>query len=243
MLPTHLTERLQLFADPRFRFDAEPHEYYLGERQLTNFSTWIKDYKKPFDREGQSLLTAVRRGIATEAVLAEWDRSQWVGTKTHEFIANYYATGGCPLVDAEPDPEVALRCEKFLQLRADRLQSFLPVAQELPIFHEASGLCGTLDFLAWHLPSQQLYVLDWKTNTKIATDQDRAYRNLLGPFADLIDHEHNVYSLQISLYRLLLEEAGIETAGGAIVHLPGGDAPAVIYQAINYRARLRALLF
>jgi hypothetical protein len=242
MIPQHITERLQVFADLRFRFDEAAHEYWLGERQLTNWSAWIKNYKDVFDREAQAPRTAAKRGISVQAVLAEWDFSEWLGTQTHAYIERRYTWGP----DAElrsANQEVALRCEKFEQLRAGRLKDFAPVAQELRIFHEPTGLCGTLDFLGWHVPTQQLYVLDWKTNKAIGTDQGPIWRMLKGPFADLGDHEHNVYSLQISLYRILLEEAGILTAGGAIVHLPAGTAPGTIYQAIDYRSRLRNIIF
>jgi hypothetical protein len=124
-----------------------------------------------------------------------------------------------------------------------RLQDFLPVAQELRVFHESTGLCGTLDFLGWHVPTQQLYVLDWKTNKAINSDRDTIWRMMWGPFKDLADHEHNTYSLQISLYRVLLEEAGLPTGGGAIVHLPPGRAAAQVYKAIDYRSRLRDVIF
>lgn len=232
-----------MFADPRFRFEAAPHEYYLGERQLTSFSTWIKAYKEAFDREDQAPRTAAKRGISIAQVLAEWDRSQWVGTQTHAFIEQHYQH---PQADGQSftptDPEVLRRCEKFLTLRAGHLRDFQPVAQELRLFHEPSGLCGTLDFLGWHVPTQQLYVLDWKTNGKIGTDRDPVWRTLRGPFADLGDHAHNVYSLQISFYRLLLAAAGIPTAGGALVHLPPGNQSATVYQAVDYQGRLRELL-
>jgi hypothetical protein len=244
MIPTWLQERLQVFADPRFRFIADAHEYYLAERQLTPFSTWIKDYKEAFDEPGQARRTADKRGISVEEVLAGWERSRWVGTKTHEFIeAHYQATCPAELPEPELDAEVILRCKKFLGLRTGRLQNYRPAALELKLFHEPSGLCGTLDFLGWHESSQQLYVLDWKTSTKIGTDRDPVWRRMYEPFADLADHEQNVYSLQISFYRLLLEQAGIPTAGGAIVHLPTGHQPAQLYPAIDYRDRVRALIF
>ena len=241
MIPTWILERLQVFADPRLRFEEEAHEYYLADRKLINWSTWIKDYKEPFDRAGQAPRTAAKRGISVEAVLAEWDRSEWVGTQVHAFIESYYQDAGSAV--CEPDDEVLLRCQKFQAVRASRLRDFVPVAQELRIFHEPTGLCGTLDFLGWHEPTEQLYVLDWKTNKAINTDRDPIWRMLDGPFRDLGDHEHNVYSLQISLYRILLEEAGISTAGGAIVHLPPGPGSPHVYQAIDYRSRLRNVIF
>jgi ATP-dependent exoDNAse (exonuclease V) beta subunit len=240
MIPNWIYERLLLFADPRLRFNAELHEYHLDQRPLTPWSQWIKQYKETFDAQAQAPRTAAKRGLTVEQVLAEWDRSNWVGTKTHEYIEAYYqdANASC-----EHDKEVLLRCQKFLTLHQGRLQDFLPVAQELRVFHEPTGLCGTLDFLGWHVPTQQLYVLDWKTNKAINSDRDTIWRMMWGPFADLADHEYNTYSLQISLYRILLEEAGLPTGGGAIVHLPPGRSPAHVYKALDYRSRVRDAIF
>jgi hypothetical protein len=240
-----IAERLQTFADARFRFLAEPHTYHLGERQLTPWSSWIKDYKEPFIEADIAPSVARKRGLSVEQVLAEWEHNRWVGTETHEYIRSYYEAreAFAPSPEWPTNPDVWERCRKFRALDVSKLASITPIAMELPIFSEALGLCGTLDFLGRFDTTDKLYVLDWKCTKKVSTDQDKVWRNMLGAFSDLADHEHNVYSLQISFYRLLLEQAGIETAGGAIVHLPPGTAPGKIYQAKDYRARLRTMLF
>ena len=238
--PAWIKDRLAYFADPRFSFDPEPHEYRLGERVLTSCTSWVKQYKEPFDGPAIAASLSLRRGCPAAEVLAKWERAGWVGTMTHEFIEHYYNHD--TQLTGEEDPEVRLRCQKFLALHFARLHKFEPVAQELRVFHEGLGVCGTLDYLGWHKEKQELWVLDHKTSKKIGTDQDSTWRRMFGPFADLWDHELNVYSLQISLYRLMLEARFIPTAGGAIVWLPGGDAPAQIIPAIDYRERLRTLL-
>ena len=239
-LPEWINERLAYFADPRFTFDAGPHEYRLGERLLTSCTSWVKQYKEPFDAARIARSLSLRRGCSDQEILAEWERAGWVGTKTHEFIENYYNHGTA--LTGQEDSEVHLRCEKFLTLHHARLHHFAPVAQELRVFHEGLGVCGTLDYLGWHKQKQELWVLDHKTSKKIGTDADSTWRKMYGPFADLWDHELNVYSLQISLYRLMLEAQFIPTAGGAICWLPGGEAPARIVQTFDYRDRLRKLL-
>ena len=240
--PAWIKERLAYFADPRFTFDPEPHEYRLGERLLTSCTSWVKQYKEPFDAAKIVRSLSSRRGCSDQEILAEWERARWVGTRTHEFIENYY--NHHMQLTGEEDPEVHLRCEKFLTLHFARLHKFEPVAQELRVFHEDLGVCGTLDYLGWHKDRQELWVLDHKTSKKIGTDKDSTWRRMLGPFADLWDHEHNVYSLQISLYRLMLEAQFIPIAGGAICWLPGGgNTPAQIIPAIDYREQLRTLLF
>lgn len=139
------------------------------------------------------------------------------------------------------DGEVSLRCLKFLEIANSRLQCFEPIGQEIRMFHEASGLCGTLDFLAYHKERKEYWVVDWKSNKVIRTDNDRCYGNMLGEFSDLKDNEHNVYSLQISLYRLFLKSVGITTAGGIIVHLPTNTTPPAIYKTIDHTHRISTL--
>ena len=238
--PAWIKDRLAYFADPRFTFDPAPHEYRLGDQLLTSCTSWVKQYKEPFEAARIARSLSLRRGCSDQEILAEWERAGWVGTVTHEHIENFYNHKAS--IGSDEDPEVWRRYSKFLSLHQDRLHAFAPVAQELRVFHEELGICGTLDYLAWHKEKQELWVLDWKTSKKIGSDQDSQYRRMFGPFADLWDHELNVYSLQISLYRLMLEARFIPTAGGAIVWLPGGDTPAQVIPAIDYRERLRELL-
>ncbi|WP_216726097.1 PD-(D/E)XK nuclease family protein [Hymenobacter siberiensis] len=241
-----IQEKLQVFADPRFRFDPGPHRYFLGERELTSATTWLKQFSEPFIREERAAWMEAKYGRPAQEYLDEWDRAGDIGTKTHQFIEDFYnhqlglSKFAPPLLHG--DGEVSLRCLKFLELQSTRLQNYQPVGQEIRLFHEAAGVCGTLDFLAEHTPTGKLYVLDWKTSKKIDTDQDKIWRNLKRELRDIADNEHNKYSLQISLYRVMLEEAGIETAGGAIVWLPTGGTAPRLFTAIDYRHRVRPLL-
>ena len=123
--PAWIAERLAYFADPRFTFDAGPHEYRLGERVLTSCTSWLKDYKEPFDAARIARSLALRRGCSDQEILAEWERAGWVGTWTHEFIEHYY--NGRPGYTERDDAEVQLRYGKFLQLHAARLHAFEPV--------------------------------------------------------------------------------------------------------------------
>jgi hypothetical protein len=85
---------------------------------------------------------------------------------------------------------------------------------------------------------------DWKTNKdfKDDTHPKGRFKKLLHPFSDLYENSHNEYSIQLSLYRLILEdEIGIETDGGFLVHLgPGGVSK--IYPMKDLRERLKIYL-
>jgi hypothetical protein len=244
MVPAHLIDRLaELRADTRFRFEAKDHKYFLGMRLLTHFSEWMKEFKTPFDEQGNAQRMAREQQCDPQVFLDQWKYSREViGTGSHNYI-DAFVRGGAQAAPEHPDAEVQRRCGKFRDLYWRRLhQNFTHVASEQPIFDEATGYCGTPDWLAWHVKEQGLWVLDWKTNKRFARTGDTIWRKLLKYFADLPDQEQTYYSIQISFYRVLLERLGIATQGGAIVWLPPGTAQGTILAAHDYRERLRGLL-
>ena len=121
-VPAWIKDRLAYFADPRFGFDPEPHEYRL----LTSCTNWVKQYKRPFNATSIAHSLSLRRGCTDQEILAEWERAGWVGTRTHEFIEKYY--NHSTQLTGEEDPEVHLRCEKFLTLHFARLYRFASIA-------------------------------------------------------------------------------------------------------------------
>ena len=112
-------------------------------------------------------------------------------------------------------------------------------------------------FVKWNLISQEpflfwdskrnrvLFILgDWKTNGEFKDDNHPKgkYKKLLRPFTFLYENHHNEYSIQISLYRLILEEElGIETESGFLCHIGPDDEPK-IYPAKDLREPLKAYL-
>jgi hypothetical protein len=83
-----------------------------------------------------------------------------------------------------------------------------------------------------------------KTNKDFKHDDhpDGRYKKLLRPFSNLWENHHNEYSIQISLYRLILEdEVGIETESGFLCHI-GPDERPKLYPAKDLRQQLRAYL-
>ena len=241
---TDIQARLQAFADPRFSFTADTHEYFLSGKPLLSFSTWIKDFTEPFDELKVAGFSASKRGCTVEEVLAEWKASRTLGTQVHALIERFYTRPNEPLTDwQDQHPDVVARYAKFVKFHTERLHTLAPLALELQVFNEPAGLCGTIDYVGQHKDTGGLYVLDFKSNKEITRTAGRFTKRMRGALCDLYDLHSVKYSLQISYYRVLLEESGIPTAGGALVWLPPGDTPAEIIQATDYRKRIRSLLF
>jgi ATP-dependent exoDNAse (exonuclease V) beta subunit len=200
---------------------------------------FLGQFKKPFDSDMIAGMVAKKRGTAKKIILAEWkeisDIALKLGTNVHKWIEDYY-NGLNP--EMPTDEREVDRITKFLALYEEKLHKFTPVHQEFRVFSRKWGLAGTLDALFKLNDSR--YVGDWKTNKKFTTDADGEGRKqkLLYPFDDMWDNSLNGYSIQLSLYRLILqEEAGYETQGGFLVWIGPNEKPEM-HKIVDFRNQL-----
>lgn len=236
-----LLRRLKHFDDPTFTFESVEHVYHLNGQKLTSATTYLDRFVKPFDEEYWSKRKADEGGVTQEEILAKWkakrDRACDIGTMTHEFIEHFYE-GAKPKMPE--DPQVKEKVAKFMKIYESKLKQLKPVASEVRVFSRRWPVCGTFDQL--FLYEGQVIVGDWKTNEKIKTDKDFCFGYLQGPFSKWKENEVNKYSIQISLYQLILEEAGISSDYGFICHLPPGEDEPKVYKLHNFKEQLRAHL-
>jgi len=199
----------------------------------------LGQFKKPFDSEMIAGIVAKKRGVSKKIILAEWkeisDIALKLGTNVHKWIEDYYNGENPELPTAENEYE---RVQMFLTLYEDKLHKFKPLHQEFRVFSRKWGLAGTLDAL-FQL-NDGIYVGDWKTNKKFTTDLQPEGRKqkLLYPFNDMWDNSLNGYSIQLSMYRLMLqEESGYETNGGFLVWI-GPNGKPELHKIVDLRDRL-----
>ena len=67
------------------------------------------------------------------------------------------------------------------------------------------------------------------------------YEKLLLPFDDYWKNHLNEYSIQVSLYSLILEEWGFDIRGSYLVHI-GPSQEAIIHKAVDLKEELRNYL-
>lgn len=241
-----MNSKLSYFQDPNFRFNESSHTYtYLDPTTqkpvqiFTSVTGFISQFKEKFDSEFWAKKKALSSGKTKDAILNEWKETSEVamdlGTAVHKWIEDFYA-------GLEPElpshPEVLSRVLKFKELYRERLHKLTIISQEFRVFSRKWGLAGTLDAL--FCLNQDNYVGDWKTNKKFTTDDspNGRYKRLLYPFEDLWDNSLNGYSIQLSLYRLILqEEAGFRTTGAFLCWI-GPDEKPKLYKAVDLRDRL-----
>jgi hypothetical protein len=233
-----IRKKLEIFnTDTNFVFDPIEHIYRYNGKIMYGTTSFLQRFVKPFESDFWAQKKADEAGITKEEILAQWDakrdRSCDLGHMVHEYIENFYLYEKTDLTN---DEEANLRIEKFHSIYDSRLKPLIPIASELKVFSKIWNIAGTIDQLYWY--DGNVVIGDWKTNKKIKTDKDYCFGWLLPPFQEYKDNELNKYSLQISIYRLILEEIGIDTHYGFICHIPE-KGPAEIYKLKDFRAELR----
>lgn len=245
-----IISKLSYFNDRNFYFNKDSHTYTYSGEKFDSVTSYIKRFKTPFDKEYWANKKAEQKGVPVSEIKKEWqeksDRANDLGTRVHKWIEDFW-NGEIGEV-AGNDPLFADRIKKFNDLYEVKLKNLVPLGSEVKIFSRRWKLSGTMDqpFLMWDQKQNiPLFLVgDWKTNGEFRSDDHPKgkFKKLLHPFSHLYENHHNEYSIQISLYRLILEdEIRLETHGGFLCHL-GPDGPAKIYPMKDLREPLRLYL-
>jgi len=86
-------------------------------------------------------------------------------------------------------------------------------------------ICGTFDMLYYYDgegdPSKAGFmILDYKTNASLYSDYNQRFnKTLLSPFSNMVEQDLSLYTIQLSLYSLMLEDIGVPVKDRKIVWL------------------------
>lgn len=173
-------------------------------------------------------------------------RATTLGTKTHEFgeSLGYLRAGHPELIRSSIKSQyndlygylapIHPKEEAVVKFMDDMPLCYHLVLNEAKVYsgkNPDSGrnlnelICGTFDMLYYYDgggdPSRAGFMIfDYKTNSSLTSDYNRKYgRMLLPPFADLTEEDLSLYTIQLSLYALMLEDIGIPVIARRIVWL------------------------
>jgi len=227
-------------------FDQTAHRYTCDGQELTGVNRFLQQFQKPFDRDTIAARVAERESRPVEDVIREWEAkgqaSIALGSMVHEYIESVL-TGKSVNQD---DPFLGLNEKSSLpEIQAfDRVWGQMTkggirvVQTEWTIGCPKFGVAGTVDCLVWSEKTKQFHLVDWKTGKM---DTYNRFEQLLPPFELKDASKLNIYSLQLSMYRLILDEAGFHTGESYIVHLSNGSG-AQIHKAVDFRGQFKAFL-
>lgn len=215
-----------LAPDENLLFDEQTHKYFYLGQELQSVTSYISQFKPPFDSHKAARRQASRLGTTPESILAQWahkrNRAALLGSEVHA-LAELFTTqldqaGRISYSNAFLHSLVLTYPQSLINaLRDTRLLSshYLP---EYKVCNPDLGLAGTIDLLFGpHLE----YLLDWKTNEEL---KFFGYRRMLDPFSHLEDCNFIHYCMQLNLYREILAANGHEIEIMYLAHLHNGPS-------------------
>ena len=243
--PLEVTKTRALITDTfeDLEFIEETHQYFVGEDELPPVSTICHGFQPYVDWDSIAEKKAAKLGIPVETLKEDWHKknitSTSCGSKTHWFgeqmmnlfigrevqLPFQYTPDGYMIPYAPKEKAIEAYWESILSN-----PRVYPVMPEAKIYlREIDGVkimkpyAGTFDILmAYKMGDGRVAysIHDYKSNVDLKNDFNRFKGNhLLEPFTDLIDEPLSIYSIQLSLYQLGLQQLGLEIVDRNLIWL------------------------
>lgn len=225
-------------------FTEKNHRYIdnLGNKYVS-VTSFLKGCFKKFD--SVKIAKACSKGINPKYsgrdyrdILSDWKkeaiRGTSEGTNVHEY-AEYW--GAPPGKSIKPMSD---RC-KLVFNQVDiayrkLLLQFKFIAAEIIVFSPKLRIAGTIDLLFYDQETNEIIIIDWKTNKTISTEN--LYQKCLSPIEHLQETDINKYGLQLSLYQhVMIKENYFPKAKGyrrALIHLTATSATPIKLEYYEY---------
>lgn len=208
---------IELSIFNNIKFYEKEHIYYIDGVKLTSATQLIGKYKEKFDADYWAERKSIELDKPKEEILKEWDYKREFacekGILLHNYAENYINNKLYPYSSTnviakfgkdELEPIFTKLKKLFDKFYDDSYSKLIPIKSELVVGDEELGIGGMVDQLFWNTKSDELQIWDWKTNKKIKNS------NKWQKFKKPIDHlevcELNTYSLQLSLYKFIIEK-------------------------------------
>ncbi len=226
-------------------FSEENHKYFFQEKpevKLTSVSTLIGKYHEKFDTEKISAKTAKKRGVDQEELKSQWAQENKLSLVRGK---SYHSSREDKLL--KTGKNVIQPLEENGYKKAFDITKLKPgVYSEGILYHPFYGIVGTADI--FEIFEDYTFKLgDYKTNKKLEftgfpvynpDTHARSPKKMFFPLNHLDDCNGIHYTIQLSSYAFMLEEAGykLQEGGLYIEHIlfEEDEAVDIIHYPINY---------
>ena len=206
--------------DDRITFDEASHTYTIDGSRVgwTSCTQFIGGFYEHFDPDAiiQKMMRSRKWpdskyfGMTAEAIKQQWADSgteaSTAGTKMHLDIEHYYnAEPIGNLAGDDWSPTLGPEWTYFQNFEATWCtpRGFVPFRTEWLVFKEDIKLAGSIDMI-YKKPDGTLAIYDWKRAKEIK--YENSFQQMTGPLTHLPDTNYWHYSLQLNIYRRILQE-------------------------------------
>jgi len=193
--------------DQDITFQEEGHIYTIrGDKYYKSCTTWIKSFFEKFNADAiiDTMMLSEKWpqnkhfGMSKQDIKKLWNengkKAAEFGTSMHKHIEEFYNGKELPEEDI-------VELTYFKNFYTDHPE-LVPFRTEMMIYDEDIRICGSVDMLFLN-EDGTLNIYDWKFSKEI---QSHSYgKKGLGPLSHMNDCNTTHYSLQLNLYREILE--------------------------------------
>jgi len=210
IVPDYLALKNAHPRDKFITFDEGPHIYTVhGQLGYTSVTTWNHTHFPKFDADAiiKKILTGRRMndpsykyyGMNKKQIKADWDQNRdnaaSAGTKMHYDIECYYNQ-----MEVNND---SIEFSWFMRFVHD-FPELKPYRTEWMVYHEELKLSGSID-MVFENPDGTLQLYDWKRCKEITYESSFGKKAITECISHLPDTNFWHYSLQLNVYKTILE--------------------------------------
>lgn len=210
-------------------YHDEPHKYYLNNKELVSVTTIIHKYQEEFNEEYWSKYKAEEYGISQKEVLRAWKfinkKGTMKGSAIHDYAENLFLNKVFPypkeliLNEFGFDPvlkEYEITKKHVNKFHNDVRGKLIPIRTEMIVYDKESLIGGMLDILFYNIKAGEFQIWDHKTNKKFSKNEKS--RHFLDKLFMLEDCDLEIYSIQLAMYKLIIEKnTGIKLGKSYVV--------------------------
>lgn len=196
--------------DQDISFQEDGHIYTIrGDKYYKSCTTWLKGFFEKFNADkiidkmmdSPNWNTSKYFGMTKQEIKHSWNengkRAAEFGTNMHKYIEEFYNGKDIPN-EVITTPEIC----SFIQFYTDH-SHLTPFRTEMMIYDEDIRICGSVDML-FQNKDGTFSIYDWKFSKEIQT---HSYgKKALSPIEYMNDCNTVHYTLQLNLYRVILEK-------------------------------------
>jgi ATP-dependent exoDNAse (exonuclease V) beta subunit len=230
----HLTDRNAHPRDEHISFDEPTHKYYVNGTCQGNISCtgFIHEFFGHFDpkatiakmRKSAKWATSKYFGKTDKEITDEWNangkEASSAGTAMHLAIEQFMHGA---IEEIKPDTFETKEWKYFTKFWEEFGGDLEPYRSEWEVFTDAIDptnplvterkikLCGSIDMVYRRKSDGKFVIYDWKRSKEIKSDNP--YESGLAPLAHLPDTNYWHYTMQLNVYKWILENYyGLEVA-------------------------------
>jgi hypothetical protein len=198
------------------KFNDEIHQYDINGKKLISVTSLIGKYKNKFDEDYWSEYKANEFNLPQHKILSAWSfinkKATLKGSIVHNYAENLFNNKFFPypkdlVIETfgyDPIFEDFLKSKVLVdKFYKDSFNKLIPIKTEYVVVDSDIGIGGMVDLLVYNVKCAEFQIWDYKTNKELSTS---SRDKLKGSLCDLYESDIEVYSLQLSAYKYIIEK-------------------------------------